>query len=179
MVNRLVDPFPEQIHPDIAPSKAVDIFFSAFDRVLMANHEPTRELRLSGHGSPPVPSSRPTFVDHLSVDDGHLDLHVEDLSRVDLEEVAINDGDVGELAGADRAANVVLEGGGGVVDGVGLECLVDADLLLRIPSALGLAVGGRAVDGGVDQVLGVDVVVGSRGSGPVGPEGEGRAVIEE
>src|SRR5437899_2175705 len=78
--------------------------------------------------------------DGRPADDRSRDLRLPDRLRVDGEDVPVQDDEVGELAGGDRALLLLLELGVGRAEGVGLDRLRERDLLLRNPAVRVFAV---------------------------------------
>ena len=78
------------------------------------------------------------FFEHdAAVDDGVGDLGLEYVFRLDLQEVPVEDRQVGELVGLHGAAHIVLEGGDRGVDRVGPDRVLDRDRFFGEPAASG------------------------------------------
>ena len=111
-------------------------------------------------------------VDGFAVDYGAEDFGVEELLGGGGGDVAVEDDEVGEVAGFEAAFHFFAELGEGGGLGVGVDGFVERDLLLRLE---GLGAGFvLAGDGGVEATEGVDEL-----DGVVGAEGEGDVVVRE
>src|SRR5258708_26376896 len=118
------------------------------------------------------PQPRRLLVDEgdFAVDDGHLDRDVLDLLRLDRQRVLRQDGEIGELAGFDRALDALLEAVIGGVDGEHAQRLRGRD---RLVGADGLAAPDLARYGGahVAQRIGRPVAPAVRTRGQLDARG--------
>src|SRR5262245_41664734 len=96
-----------------------------------------------------------------------MHLLLPQLARGRGEEVAVDDREVGELAGLDRAAAPLLERGERGVEGEAAQGLGEREALRRIPAAGRLAVVVLARHGGVDAEERIHIL-----DGKVAAEGE-------
>ena len=87
--------------------------------------------------SPSMTVSRTRRLEHL-------------LGRVDRNEVAVDDRQVGPHAGPEDAEPVLVERGEGRAGGEAAEGLVQGQQVLGVPAAVGLAAGVSAGQGGVE-----------------------------
>src|SRR5438128_1294239 len=72
-------------------------------------------------------------VHHLPTHHRHPHLRLEEVCRWRGEEVAVDDGQVGELAGLDGAARALLERGEGGVEGEAADRFGEREFLRRVP----------------------------------------------
>ena len=72
-------------------------------------------------------------IHRLAADDRPDDLDVLDRVGIDVVRILLEHHEVGELAGGDRALDVLFVRGVGAVDGGDRQRLVDGDLLVRVP----------------------------------------------
>src|SRR2546423_734821 len=91
-------------------------------------------------------------VHDSSANDGVLNLCVTNSLRTYFRQISIDDDDVRELAGSERALFHFVESGVSRADSVGSQSLVEADLLLGDPTARMLLVEGSPRHRGVDSL---------------------------
>jgi len=108
--------------------------------------------------------------DYSSIDNGGLYPDITDCGRIDRENIARQDYEVGEFPRSDRALHVVGEFRVSRAGGVGAHRLVDADLLLGYPAVGVFAVQSAAGHSGKDALHRV-----KRGDGPIRAESEPHA----
>src|SRR2546423_1000896 len=113
-------------------------------------------------------------VHDSSANDGVLNLCVTNSLRTYFHQITIDDDDVRELAGSERALFLFVESGVSRVGGVGSQRLLDADLLLGDPTAGMLIVQGSARHRGVNSLQ-----RSRRGYRPVTAERETRMSVLE
>ena len=103
-------------------------------------------------------------VDYIAVDDGVQDFGVEELLGGGGGDVPVEEDEVGEIAGLEAALLVIAELGEGGGLGVGVDGLIEGDLLLELEGhGTGFVLTG---DGGVEAAEGgdgLDRVVGTEG----------------
>lgn len=87
------------------------------------------------------------FVDYVSVADGEGHAAVENIIGGNVEEIAVPDDDVRELAALEAAENIFLADLVCAAVGVGVERVPQSELLLGVPAVFGLAVRILAGDG--------------------------------
>ena len=110
-------------------------------------------------------------VDGLAVDDGFDDLGVEELLRIGLGDVAVEDDEVCEVAFGEDPFLVFRELCVGRGLCVGVESLIESDFFLRLKGLSASFIHARG--GGVEAAEGADGF-----DGVVGAEGEGDVVVE-
>ena len=91
-----------------------------------------------------------------SVDHGHDHLAREDLCGISLEEIAVEDGQIGAIAGLEYAQAIFREACVRCTRGEAAEGLFERELLFGMPPAFGFAVGLLPGDSGVDSPERVD-----------------------
>src|ERR1700723_1251860 len=111
------------------------------------------------------------LINNLAADDGHLHRNCENLLRLSLIEVIGIHNDVGQHSGSDSSLAFFFELRVSRAHGVGAKTFVRVQMLLRLPTALGSAVGQSAGDTGVNSTQRID-----GNHGIVGAEGQAHAV---